>query len=542
MAIKPTGTDSNTRWWSGIALYHIYVRSFCDGDGDGFGDLSGAIGKLDYISSLGVKGVWLSPTMPSPDEDWGYDVSNYLDVHPDYGTLRDLEQFIDAANSRRLKVILDLVPNHTSSKHPWFVAALSDANSPERDYYVFAKGREGGLPPNNWLDATGQSAWTYDKASGEYFLHNFLDSQPDLNWWNKDVHEEFERILRFWFDRGVAGFRIDVAHGIYKDKDLRDDPPAPPEASPMFTHFGLLEKYSKNQEQVHPLFKQWRKLADSYTPPRLLLGETWVGDLGRLALFYGNDDELNLAFNFIFAFSSFTPESLSRAVSDTLSSLAQHGAPVWMASNHDISRFPTRWAEGSSSKSKMALAILTTLPGTVVLYYGDELGMCDVDVPIDLQKDRMTSGVVGSRFQRDRARTPMAWNAGAGRGFCGSAVTPWLPFGPDDGSDVVSQERTSNSTLNLTRTLLNWRSEAIDIHSSYKELEVTATSWRYEIGDLEVFANFSDRNTTVRFLEEGLILATSNNAIVRPNAFANIEVNAWEAVVRRSDKLANIEN
>ena len=213
------------RWWHGAVLYQLYVRSWLDTDGDGFGDLGGVIARLDYLSWLGVNGVWLSPTMPSPDDDWGYDVSDYLGVHPDLGTLDDMDRLIAEAGQRGLRVLLDLVPNHTSSAHPWFVDAAGSRGAAHRDFYVWADPGPGGGPPNNWLDATGGSAWAWHEPTRQYYLHNFLASQPDLNWWDPAVHEAFARILRFWLDRGVDGFRIDVAHGLYKDAKLRDNPP-----------------------------------------------------------------------------------------------------------------------------------------------------------------------------------------------------------------------------------------------------------------------------------------------------------------------------
>src|ERR1700751_240004 len=221
-----TENADGSRWWPGAAFYQLYVRSWQDSNDDGYGDLRGIIERLDYLSQLGVDAVWLSPTMPSPDEDWGYDVSDYLGVHPELGTLADMDKLIAEAGQRGIKVVLDLVPNHTSSAHTWFTDARSGRDSVHRGYYVWADPVKGeGAPPNNWRDATGASAWTLDDASGQYYLHNFLPGQPDLNWWDPRVHEEFREIIRFWFGRGVAGFRIDVAHGLYKDAQLRDNPP-----------------------------------------------------------------------------------------------------------------------------------------------------------------------------------------------------------------------------------------------------------------------------------------------------------------------------
>ena len=269
------------RWWHGATLYQIYVRSWQDTNDDGYGDLNGVTAHLDYLSWLGVDGIWLSPTMPSPDDDWGYDVSDYMGVHPELGTLADLDRLVAEAGLRDLRVLLDLVPNHTSSAHPWFVEAVSDPGSPHREFYVWADPAADGGPPNNWLAATGASAWTLDEASGQYYLHNFLPSQPDLNWWNPSVHQAFGDILRFWFDRGVAGFRIDVAQGLYKDAQLRDDPPSP-EGEVVRGRFGLAQVYSANRPESHGVFRDWRKIAESYPVPRLLLGETWVGNLDAL--------------------------------------------------------------------------------------------------------------------------------------------------------------------------------------------------------------------------------------------------------------------
>src|SRR6266851_6286131 len=277
------------RWWHGATLYQVYIRSWLDTNGDGYGDLPGVLVKLDYLAWLGVDGVWLSPTMPSPDEDWGYDVSDYMGVHPELGTLADLDRLIAEAGQRDMRVLLDLVPNHTSSAHPWFVEAVSDPASPHREFYVWADPAPDGGPPNNWLAATGAPAWTLDEASGQYYLHNFLPSQPDLNWWNPAVHQSLAGILRFWFDRGVAGFRIDVAHGLYKDAQLRDDPPSA-EGGLVRGRFGLAQVYSANRPESHGVFRDWRKIAESYPVPRVLLGETWVGDLGALAAFHGEGD------------------------------------------------------------------------------------------------------------------------------------------------------------------------------------------------------------------------------------------------------------
>ena len=397
--------ERGTSWWSSAVVYQLYVRSWRDSDGDGFGDLPGVIAKLDYLSWLGVDAVWLSPTMPSPDHDWGYDVSDYMSVHPGLGSLQDLDDLVAEAGRRHMRVLLDLVPNHTSDEHPWFVEARSSQDAAHRSWYVWAEPGPDGAPPNNWLDASGESAWSLDAATGQYYLHNFLPSQPDLNWWEPAVHDAFEEILRFWFDRGVAGLRIDVAHGLYKDAALRDNPPMPP-GQLIGGNGGQEQRYSANRPETHSVFRNWRGIAEQYEPPKLLLGETCVPDVETLARYYGQDDGLQLAFNFPFMVSGFTASGLSKVVRETLGELPVGSVPVWTMSNHDRSRFTTRWCSGDDAKTALALTVLLTLPGTIVIYYGDEIGMTDVEVPLESQRDDMFLGGRGGHPSRDRAGRP----------------------------------------------------------------------------------------------------------------------------------------
>jgi alpha-glucosidase len=477
-------------WWQGAALYQLYVRSWLDTDGDGYGDLRGIIDRIGHLDELGIDGIWLSPTMPSPDADWGYDVSDYTGVHPELGTLADLDELIAVAGRRGMRLLLDLVPNHSSSQHAWFIDAVSGRDAQHRDYYVWADPAPGGGPPNNWLDSTGASAWTLSEATGQYYLHNFLDSQPDLNWWNPAVHQEFRDILEFWFGRGVAGFRIDVAHGLYKDAQLRDNPPAPPDS--LDGRFGQLQEYNANQPEVHGVYRDWRKIAEQYTPARLLLGETWVADPAALARFYGDNDELQLAFNFPFVFAPFTAPALAGVVRRTLETIPAGGCPVWTASNHDVGRFPSRWCDGHEDRARLALMIMTTLPGTVVLYYGDEIAMLDVDVPVELQRDEMTLGFAADREHgnRDRARTPLPWDGTAEGGFT-TSDRPWLPVG-DTSRNVLAQEGDPDSTLRLTRELLALRrAELGGGVARYEELAQDGGLWVYRAGGLIVAANLS---------------------------------------------------
>ena len=483
-------------WWHGAVLYQIYVRSFQDSGGDGYGDLAGLTERLDHLSWLGVDGIWLSPTMPSPDHDWGYDVSDYLGVHPELGTLAGLDALIAQAGQLGLRVLLDLVPNHTSSAHPWFIDAGSGRDAAHRDYYVWADPAAGGGPPNNWLDATGAPAWQWHPESGQYYLHNYLASQPDLNWWLTAVHEEFRQIIEFWFGRGVAGFRIDVAHGLYKDAELRDNPPLA-EPDPLSGRFGQRPVYSANRPESHQVFRDWRTIADQYRPPRLLLGETWVGDAHKLAAFYGHDDELQLAFNFPFVFADFTAPALESVVNRTLAALPPGACPVWTGSNHDVGRLATRWCGGDQRKIALALLILGTLPGTTVLYYGDEIGMTDVEVPPPLRRDVMTSSGRNPQGIRDRARTPMLWDASPSAGFTAPGVTPWLPVtaagqAPDAASTVAGQRADRTSLLWLCRRLLGLRRAELGGRAAgYQALPAPDGQWAYRSAGLLVLGNFT---------------------------------------------------
>jgi alpha-glucosidase len=486
--------------------------------------------------------------MPSPDEDWGYDVSDYLGVHPELGTLGDMDLLIAEAAKRGMRVLLDLVPNHTSSAHPWFIDAAGGKGSGHRDFYVWADPGAGGGPPNNWLNATGGPAWTWHEPTKQYYLHNFLPSQPDLNWWEPRVHAEFREILRFWFDRGVAGFRIDVAHGLYKDAELRDNPPEL-SGNPLAGRFGQQQAYNANRPETHQVYREWRRFADSYPAARLLLGETWVGDPARLADFYGNDDQLQLAFNFPFVFARLTAPDLSAVVAGTLAALPAGACPVWTASNHDVGRFPTRWCDGDQRKVRLALLVLATLPGAMVLYYGDEIGMTDVDVPLELQQDKMSRGSgqdggsgesgqnggsadsTGWHGNRDRARTPMQWDDSPAAGFT-TAIAPWLPAGDTAAISVAGQRDDPGSVLSLCRELIGIRrAEAGPALTGYRALPAPPDCWAYRAGNLTVLANFSDRPVTCQDPGGPVLLSTTGAA--RPVA-GDITLAPWQGVVART--------
>ena len=515
-------------WWQGGTIYQVYIRSWRDSDDDGFGDIDGVVAGLDYLHWLGVDAVWLSPTMPSPDEDWGYDVSDYLGVHPELGTMAGLDRLIAEATARSIRVVLDLVPNHTSARHPWFVEARSGRTAERRDWYVWAD-PQNGEPPNNWLNSTGDPAWTLDGGTGQFYLHSFLEAQPDLNWWNPTVRREFERIIAFWLERGVAGFRIDVAHGLYHDRHLRDDPPGPVgTANP----FGLEGVHSRNRPEVHEVYRRWRELAGRYGHDRLLLGETWVLDPEEMARYYGNGAELQLALNFAFLFCDFDPTSMRAVVERTMAALPPGACPVWAGSNHDDSRFPDRWCGGDERRTRLALSILCTLPGTTILYYGDELGLGDVEVAEQDQRDPMSWRGRAVRVNRDRARTPMPWSPGPGWGFTSPGVKPWLPFGDRKSRTVAEQRNDEGSVLLLTRALLALKGTDL----TYRSLPGPDGLWMYQSGNLVVAANFTPEAVEAD-LPQGRCLSSLSGwrsmSVGEP-----VQLQPWEAVVCPLDRNA----
>jgi alpha-glucosidase len=463
------------RWWQEAVFYQVYLRSFADSNGDGVGDLPGLIEKLDYLEWLGVDAVWCSPVNPSPNRDYGYDVSDYMDVEPSLGTLADLDRLIAEAGRRGIKVLLDIVPNHTSDQHPWF------RDPGKRDWYVWAD------RPNNWMSAFGGPAWTRDEKVGRWYLHNFAPQQPDLNWWNDEVRAEFDRILRFWFDRGVAGFRIDVASGIIKDQLLRDNPPAEP-GDPWFTkRSGLRPLYNGRRPEVHDVFKRWRRITEEYEPERVLLGETWVHDLKEWAAFYGaKGDELQLALNFMMVFAPFEAAALRKVVEGSLAALPADAAAVWHGSNHDVSRLATRWCKGDERKVRLALTMLLTLPGVTVLYQGDEIGLEDGPVPPERVLD--VSG-------RDPERTPMPWSDEPNGGF--TAGEPWLPLGDYRSRNVAAQRGDAGSLLNLTRELVALKKK---LRGTYEPVPAPEGSWRYRRGETAVDLDFENSKATIRTL------------------------------------------
>jgi len=444
---------ADAEWWRSAVVYEIYVRSFADADGDGLGDLPGIRSRLPYLKELGVDAVWLTPFYPSPGADHGYDVADYVDVDPRFGTLADFDALIADAHGLGLRVVIDIVPNHTSSEHPWFRNALSDPEHPDRRRYVFAPGRAVG-PPNNWPSTWGGPAWTLDEGSGEYYLHLFAPEQPDLDWHHDAVRADFEQILRFWLDRGVDGFRIDVAHGLYKDERLRDEVEPFPVAA-----FSFDWRAAIDQPEVHGVYRDWRGIADAYEGERVLVGEVTFSDPARVAP-YVRPGELDLAFNFTLLFEPWDAERIRGAVDRSRSALAEVGAtPTWVLENHDVTRLPTRYGGGreGARRARAAALLLLALPGCVFLYAGQELGLEEVELPDELRQDPIFFRTRGARKGRDGCRVPVPWTREA-PGFGFTTGSPWLPMPAEwAGACVEAQREDGDSSLELHRAALTLR-------------------------------------------------------------------------------------
>jgi alpha-glucosidase len=475
-------------WWHEAVVYQVYPRSFADGNGDGVGDLGGLRGRLDHLRWLGVDALWLSPIYTSPMADFGYDVADHTDIDPVFGDLADLDELLVQAHERRLRVLLDWVPNHTSDRHPWFTSSRSSRDSPYRDWYVWRDGRDGG-PPNNWRAAFGGPAWTYDDASGQWYLHLFLPEQPDLNWANPQVEAAMHDVLRFWLDRGVDGFRADVIHLIGKDASLPDQPPE-------LAHLDLVGVH--DHPDTHPLLQRIRQVLDSYPGDRVMVGEVNLDSAALLAPYYGVGDELPLVFNFSLLFAPWDAERWEELVRQSEQALLPRGAwPVWVLANHDQPRQRTRY-DGREDRARVAALVLLTLRGTPFLYAGEELGLEDAVVPASRRTD--PGG-------RDPCRAPIPWERSSHHGWAGA--DPWLPWPPDpDTRNVEVLRDDPRSILRLYRDILHARRGSAALqHGDWLPLESPDGVIAYErrSGDdvRRVVANFTDGDVDVHNAIDG---------------------------------------
>jgi alpha-glucosidase len=529
-------TSEADRWWHGGVFYQIYPRSFSDSNGDGIGDLRGIISRLDYLAELGIAGIWLSPITVSPNRDWGYDVADYCDIDPDFGTLDDLTELIDQGAARGIAILLDLVPNHTSDQHPWFIDALSGRDASHRDWYVWADPGPEDEPPNNWVSVFGGSAWELDQASGQYFLHNFEMQQPDLNWWNDDVRNAFDDIVRFWWDRGVAGFRIDVCNMMIKDALLRDNPPAT-KADPIEQQLmGVKSVYNSDRPEAHDILRRWRALSDEYGPPRLLIGETNVEQLSTLMQFYGDGlNELHGGFNFVFLNAPLEASAMRVIVEAVEATLPEGAWPLWTGSNHDVSRLTSRWAGGDLAKARCALLILLALRGTPFLYQGDEIGLTDGLIEQSDLRD-----LVGIRFWphfkgRDAERTPMPWSNSSGGGFTTAGVMPWLPMAYPALCNVADQVDDPDSLLSFTKRAIARRTHNEDLAIGlYRSLACPEGAWVFARGERTVVAlNMADAACQIEASSGSISLAT-DRALEGTAISGTLILAPWSGVVVES--------
>jgi len=476
-------------WWQTGVVYQIYPRSFKDSSGDGIGDLQGIIDQLDYLNdgtpnSLGVDAIWISPIYPSPMADFGYDISNYIDIHPMFGNLDTFDCLLTEAHRRGMRVILDYVPNHTSDEHPWFVESRSSRDNPKRNWYIWRNARPGGSPPNNWGNAFGGSAWTWDDTTEQYYLHLFHAKQPDLNWRNPEVQQAMLNVLRFWFDRGVDGFRVDVAGAMIKDERLRDNPyrSGAHQERPNFI-WGMQEHvYDLDRPEVHSLIREFRRIADSYEDKRVLIGEVWFRPISRWVRYYGEKLEgFHLPFNFGLLQQPWLASAMRAAINEMEEAIPAGAWPNNVLGNHDSTRLATRFGREAIRPAAM---MLLTLRGTPTIYMGEEIGMQNGDVPLDRLQDPPAL-IIGPEYGRDGCRTPFEWTAEKFAGF--STVEPWLPVaeGYQDRC-VETQKDDPQSVLELYRRLIWYRktTPALNrgIYHSYDQVPADCFVYLRELG------------------------------------------------------------
>jgi len=480
-------------WWQSGIVYQVYPRSFQDSNGDGIGDLKGITARLDYLVELGVDAVWISPIYPSPMADFGYDVSNYTDIDPMFGTLADFDTLVAAAHARGLKIVLDFVPNHTSDQHPWFIDSRSSRDSAKRDWYIWRDGKADGVVPNNWVSEFGGPAWTFDEATRQYYYHAFLKEQPDLNWRNRDVRAAMLGVLRFWLDRGVDGFRVDAIHHLIEAEHLKDNPPNPDWREGQSPARRLARLYSLDQEETHDCIAQMRALADSYED-RVLIGEASL-PIEQLMAYYGKDAPgFHLPFNFHLIKSPWDPQVIATLIEQYEAALSGgvERWPNWVLGNHDRSRVASRVGP---KQARVAAMLLLTLRGTPTIYQGEEIGMADVPIPTQAVRDPWEKNVPGLGLGRDPERTPMQWDAGDNAGF--ATAEPWLPLSPDHATrNVATQRREARSMLSLYRKLIALRRRepalSIGVHVRAEAIGEVLTYRRFHAGRwITVALNFS---------------------------------------------------
>ncbi len=537
---------SPLKWWQTAVFYQIYPRSFADGNGDGIGDLQGIIERLDYLKELGIDALWLSPHYPSPQFDCGYDIADYTDVDPEYGTLEEFQSFLQAAHERDLRVILDLVLNHTSDRHPWFQESRSSRDNPKRDWYIWRDGKDDNRPPNNWNAAFDDCAWTYDPQTEQWYYHFFFAEQPDLNWRNPEVKQAMWQAVRFWLDLGVDGFRLDAIGTLFEDPDMPDhqaevtmaelfqrymagypEQPDPQTSTYLEEQRKLMNKYQVDQPGIHELLQDLRLLIDEYDD-RVLVGEA-----DEVAYHGDGNNELHLVFNFpLMRTSRLTPDWIRNNQQQRLSSLPPGAWPCNTLGNHDSSRVLSHFGDGNNDQAlaRLSLALMLTLKGAPFLYNGEEIGMADLMLPA-IEEFRDNLGIwiyrevtqnfgvpadsalqIVQMVTRDKCRTPLQWENAPNAGFSPDGVRPWLPVHPNyaDGVNVADQQDRPESMLSFYREMLAVRKSAPAlIAGSYRALHEYAEDFLAFVRSSPdpvqrclVVLNYADRPVQVSFDEQ----------------------------------------
>ena len=488
-------------WWKHAVIYEVYPRSFADSNGDGVGDLNGITSKLDYLKDLGVDAIWITPCFPSPQVDFGYDVSDYENIDPMYGTLADFDRLVAEAKKRNIRVILDFVVNHTSDQHPWFIDSRSSRTSAHRDWYIWRDGKGPGQPPNNWLSTFGLSAWKYDPKTEQYYYHYFYPEQPDLNWRNPAVEKAMFDVTRFWYKRGVAGFRLDAVDTLFEDPKLHDNPVLP--GTDKFGRPNMEEKYDKKLPEMHEALQRLRKVADEYSA--VLIGETWTSKVSQLEEYYGkNGNELQLPMDLMLTELRLSAPVMREHI-DAVN--AARGWPAYVITNHDIRRSYSRYADGTHNDdiAKLMAGFYLTLRGTAIMYYGEEIGMENND-PTRKEDVKDPIGILGwpNEKGRDGERTPMQWDSSPNAGF--TTGKPWLPV-PDSAKtrNVEVESENPNSVLSFYKEVIRLRKtepalrEGAYVPLNESDPNVMSYLRKSKEGTILVVLNFSAAPQTANF-------------------------------------------
>jgi alpha-glucosidase len=458
------GDKKKYLWWQDGIIYQVYPRSFQDSNHDGIGDLRGVLQRLDYLKWLGIKAIWLSPIYPSPMADFGYDVSDYVRIWPPFGAMADFDVLLHQVHAAGMKMILDLVPNHSSDEHPWFLESRSSRDNPKRDWYIWKDARPDGSPPNNWLSVFGGSAWEWDETTGQYYYHAFLKKQPDLNWRNPRVEKAMFDVIRFWLDKGVDGFRVDAMWHMIKDEQWRDNPRNPEYTEDMATYNQQLPVYSTDQPEMHAIVEKMRKILDGYHE-RMMIAEIYL-PVSRLVAYYGvNNTEAHLPFNFTLITLPWESNTIAAAIDEYEGALPVDAWPNWVMGNHDQPRIPSRIGE---MQARVAAILLLTLRGTPTIYYGEEIGMRDVPIPSDEVQDPQGLNMPEKNLSRDPERTPMQWDSSEQAGFTDGK--PWLRLDRISRRENVElQKKDIYSSLYLYKRLIDLRQREPSLHTgNYK--------------------------------------------------------------------------